>query len=200
MSRGVYLVESVSQHAHGLVAVGQRLPVGINIDAVGQTADDEHLGTLLTEVGNEAPYEVLPVDGAVAGADDVDDTALVEVGRPHIIEDDGRINALLHALWVCVVAKAEGLYVMFLDEGHLASGMLQGRVPVAEGCHKAVGALWKYVLDVVAVFIDGSSTAQLLVELQGRLEIEAHETGEGDGIVCLLLVHNLSMYLAKAAL
>ena len=177
----------MGQHAHGVEARGQCLAVGTDVDAVGQSADDEHLGAQLPQVGDEAAHQVLPVGGAVARAHDVDDARLVQVGIAFIIEHEGRVgHTRAAAADSRLVVEGQRLDVVLVDELHLGSCPFQGVVPVLQRLDKTRGAVGHDVADVVAVLIDGTGAAQRLVELQGHLLVEARHAGEGYAVVCLV--------------
>ena len=80
MGSRIEVVETVCQHSYGIEAVGQSLPMGTDIDAVGESADDEHLWTECSQVGNEPPNHVFSIGCAAPCADNVDDTSGVQVG------------------------------------------------------------------------------------------------------------------------
>ena len=85
MAIGIDLVQPVSQDAHRRIAIGQCLPMGTDIDSIGQSADDEHLRTAVSQIGNEAPDQILPVTRHPTGTDDADDPGLIQVGITFII-------------------------------------------------------------------------------------------------------------------
>ena len=171
--------------------------MGADIDAIGQTADDEHIRTELTETADEAGDEVLAVVGATPCANDVDDVFAVEVGTAFIIKDDGGVVIFAQAGRVGVVVERQRLDGVLPDERHLGGSTLQRLVPVLQGLDETWRTVGQHVANVVAVVIDGLGTAQLAVELHCLLLVEARHAGEGNGIEDLLLVHG-SMYLAKA--
>ena len=61
MTRRVYLVESVSQHAHRLVSVLQSGAMGVDIHTVSQSANYQHLRAKSLQVSHETAYHVFAV-------------------------------------------------------------------------------------------------------------------------------------------
>ena len=113
------LVQSVGQHSYRGIAMSQRLPVGTDIDTVCQSADNEHLRTLLAQIGDETADEILSVSRHPTGADKADDPLLVQVCLTFIIEDDGCIGTLCEPLGVVIVIQCESPYAVLLHESHL---------------------------------------------------------------------------------
>ena len=71
-------VQSVSQYAHCGEVVGDRLPMSIDVHAVGQSADDNQVLLVAPQSGDETPDEVLSVGCAVTGADDADNVGGIQ--------------------------------------------------------------------------------------------------------------------------
>ena len=53
MAIRIDLIQSMRQHTYRIITVGQSLTVGMDIDTVGQAADDEHLWTSLPQICDE---------------------------------------------------------------------------------------------------------------------------------------------------
>ena len=160
----VDLVQAMSQHADGVVALLEGMTVGADVYAVGQSADDEHLWTELSQVAEEASHEVLTIGGAVAGAYDVEDIALIEIGSALIVQDDWSIWTLGQALGVVGVAQCQGADVVLVDELHLSCCPPQGVIPVLHGLAQSGRGVGHGVADVTAVLVDSLGTAHGLIE------------------------------------
>ena len=177
----------MSQHADSLIALLQRLTMGCDINAIGQSADDEHTGALLAQISNEVTDEVLPVTGAVAGANDIDDTTLVEVGGTHVIHDNRGIGTFGQPLRIGAVAQQQHSDVVLPDKGHLLGGTSQCQVPVLHRRSEPVATVGQHGLEVVAMLIDSLCRPQRLIEMEGRLEVKPCHACQGDGVIGFLL-------------
>ena len=85
---GIDRVQPVGQHADGLIADGQCLTMGADVDAVGQSANDEHLGAQLLQVCQKTSNEVTAVNSATAGAHQVDDMMLIQVSIAYVVQNE----------------------------------------------------------------------------------------------------------------
>ena len=186
---GIDGVQPVGQNANGVHAARQRLAVGADVDAIGQSADDEHVGTELAQTTDETTGKVLAIGRAATGADDADDALTVQVTVAFIVEDDGRIVTLAQTGGVVLVGQRQRTDAMLGDERHLCCCPLQRFVPVLQRLDETRGAVGNDVADVLAMLIDGLRTAQLPVELQRLLLVEARHAGQGDGVVYLFVRH-----------
>ena len=86
MCRWVYAVETMGKHAYRGEVVLEGSTVGADVDAVGQSADDEHIGNLGSQVAHEALAEVAPIVGALACAYDAHHATRVEGGVATVVE------------------------------------------------------------------------------------------------------------------
>ena len=74
-------VQTVSQYAHGVESVGQCFAVGMDVDAVSQSAYYQHVGKQGAELLHETLAEAFAVVGGIACAYDAQDVTAVQVGR-----------------------------------------------------------------------------------------------------------------------
>src|SRR3712207_3968372 len=73
MGRWIKRVEPVGQYAHRWQPVADRFTVSVDVDAVGQSTHDEHVGAQGFEIGRETGDEVVAVGGGMAGGGDPED-------------------------------------------------------------------------------------------------------------------------------
>ena len=154
----------MSQYADGVIADSEGLTVGADVDAVCQSADDEHVGTQLLQATDELTDEVLAVGGTAPRADDVDDATLVQVGIALIVEHDGCVRTFAQTGGIAFVVQRQGMDAVLGDELHLGGGALQGVVPVFHGFDEARCGFGDDVANVVALFVDGLTAAQRLIQ------------------------------------
>ena len=190
---GVDGVEAVGQHADGVVADGECLPVGTDVYAVGQSADDEHVGTQLLQACDEAPGQVLAVGCGAARADDADDALLVEAGVALIINKYGRIGAFAQSGGVVLVGQCQGLDAVFRDKLHLRGRPFQGFVPVSQCLDKSRRTVLGEAADVGTVLVDSLAAARLTVELQCYLLVEARHAGQRYAVIYLVVRTHVPM-------
>ena len=91
---GIDMIQTVRQDTHRLIAVLQSLSMGMDIHTVCQSADNQHLRTLLPQIRDETADQILTVWRALPRPYDTDDLRLVQVAITYIIQDDGGIGAL----------------------------------------------------------------------------------------------------------
>ena len=84
--RRIYLVQTVSQHSDCLESLFKGITMGADINAVCQSADNQHLRTQYAEVCNEPSDKILSVGGAMTRSHDVYHMPLIEVGTTFVIE------------------------------------------------------------------------------------------------------------------
>ena len=85
MTIRIDLIQSMRQHTHRIITICQSLTVGMDIDTVGQAADDKHLRTSLSQVCDEAVDEVLSVLRTLPCAHNADNLGQIQVGITFII-------------------------------------------------------------------------------------------------------------------
>ena len=105
---GVEGVEPVRQDADGVEPVVEGGAVGVNVDAVGESAHDEGIGESFGEFGTAAFAVGFAVGGDAARAHDRHDVARVEIGRAAIVDDGGGVGAFGQAPRIVVGAEGKG--------------------------------------------------------------------------------------------
>ena len=79
------MIEAVSQDGYCGVALGQCLTVGIDVDTIGQSTDNQHFWAMSTQVADETTYQVYTILRTLTGTNDADYLGLVQVGITFII-------------------------------------------------------------------------------------------------------------------
>ena len=105
------------QHTHGFIALLQRLLMGTDVDAIGETTDDEYLRTGLPQFDDKLANQIGAIGGTVAGAYHIDDFSLIERGGSLIIEYQGGIRTIAQTLRVTVVGHAEDGHLVGFSPG-----------------------------------------------------------------------------------
>ena len=192
MTGGIDFIQTMRQHTHRLIAIVHRFLMGTDIHAVGQSADDEHLRAHLLQISDKMANQVHAIGGTMTSAHDIDNTALVQVSRSHVIHQDGRIGTLSQALRITLITQQQRLNMVLRNKVHLLSSACQRQRPVFQALCQAIGTLRQHILDIQAMLIDGLSTTQLTIEPQRRLEVEARHAGQGNSIIDFLFVHAIN--------
>ena len=65
MHRGVYAVKAMRKHSYRGHSMLDGSPMGTDINAIGQTTDDKHIGALGGKVTHETLTEVAPIVGTL---------------------------------------------------------------------------------------------------------------------------------------
>lgn len=169
--RGVEDVEAMGEDANGLQPTVERVAVRMDVNAVRQSADDEHRRAQLVQVSDKLPDEILAVDGALPRADDVDDVRLVEVGGTLIEQCQRRVGTLRQPLGIIGGVEREDLDVMFTVVGQL---FLAATTHVIDGVQCLVdvaGHVGIELPEVLPLFDDGRCRPHLAVELHHLVEV-----------------------------
>ena len=190
-------VEPMGQNGDGLELSLQGMAVGTDVNAIGQPADYEHMGTLFLQPLNETAHKVLSVGCAAACADDVDDARLVEIGCSFVIEHHRRIGTIGQTAGIEGIEQCQCLDVVTRYKLHLGCRTLQCLVPVFQCINQPWRAVTHHLAYVGPVLIDCLPAAQGAIEEQGSLAVEPGETGQGNGMEYFLIGHG-SMYLLNA--
>ena len=96
------------------------------------------------------------------------------------------MGASFHPCGVTTVVISQHFDVVLLDERHLPGCSCQGHIPVAQRLGKSLRTVGQHLADVVPMLVDGLPAAQLLIEHQGRLLVEARQAGQRNGVIYLL--------------
>lgn len=191
VGRRIERVEAVSQYAHRRQAVVERLSVGVDVNAVGQSADDERVGTEPLQVGHETADEILSVGRAVAGAHDADHVACVEVCRAPIVESQRRVGALQQPSGVAFVFRREYFHVVLFGPSQLFVHPSPHCVRVLKERHEAWRGLGHQCAYVVAVPYDVGSVAHLPIKHLHLVDMPESQSGQYERIVDFLCVNHL---------
>ena len=105
---GIEGVEPVRQDADGVEVVVEGGAVGVNVDAVGESAHDEGIREGFGQFGAAAFAVGFAVGGDASRTHDRHDVARVEIGRAAIVDDGGGVGAFGQAPGIVVGAEGEG--------------------------------------------------------------------------------------------
>ena len=109
---GVEGVEPVRQDADSVEVVVEGGAVGVNVDAVGESAHDEGIGESFGQFGTAAFAVGFAVGGDASRAHDRHDVARIEIGRAAVVDDGGGIRTFGQAPGIVVGAEGEGADVV----------------------------------------------------------------------------------------
>ena len=183
-------VQSVCQDAYGGESLVEGCPVGVHVDAVGEAADDEHIGTGFPQVMHEAAAEVLAVGGYLTCAHHADDVGGVEVGRAEIVEQDGSVGAVAQPLGIGLVVQSEGSDVVLLAELPLLLGPRQVAVHRGQRVERVLRRRRQHFAHPLAVLVDGCGGAHLLDEDMEARQVEGWHAGQRHHVERLLFSHS----------
>ena len=79
------LVESVCQNSYCLIAVCQGFPMGIDVNSISQSADNQNVVAMTFQVADKTPNEVLSISSNVARSHNTHNLHLVQVAITYII-------------------------------------------------------------------------------------------------------------------
>ena len=122
---GVDAVEAVSDHAEGRDAIFEGCLMRLDVDAQGQSADDDDVGERFMQFLHETMDDVATILRALACADNADDMFGLEVDIAELEEDCGGIGTTEEALGVAFLSIDEWLDVVGFDEVEFASGVVE---------------------------------------------------------------------------
>ena len=122
---GVDAVEAVGYDAEGRDAVFEGCLVRLDIDAEGQSADDDDVGERLVQLLHETMNDVAAVLRALACADNADDVFGLEVNVAKLEEDSRGIGTAEEALGIALLTIDERPDVVGFDEVEFATGVVE---------------------------------------------------------------------------
>ena len=99
-------VKTVCQYGYGIETIVERSTVGMDIDAIGQSADNKDIGAERPKVGNEMANQVLSIARTMARAHDIDDMSPVKVGVTLVEEHQRSVSSLLETVGVGIIIEA----------------------------------------------------------------------------------------------
>ena len=159
MAGRIKFVQTMGQHAYGLIAVGQGLPMRMDIHAIGQATHDKHLWAKFLQFPDEAGDNLLPIDRAMASAHDINDPQLVEVGVSLVEQHQWGIVHISQTVGIVLVVQRQRrdaiLHVVF--EFHFRP--FQRLVSILQRGHQSVCGIRQYVPDVMPMLHHGGGGA-----------------------------------------
>ena len=185
---GIDAVKPVSQYADGVEAVGEGFPVGVNVNAVGQSAHNQRVGQQSAELLHKPLAERFAVIGGVAGTHDAQDMAAVQVGRAFVEQHEWGVGTFAEAGRVGLVVFGQALNLVLLCKrqfgfadaeyfGMLEGGGYLGRQAGDEGWQFA-GMLKKH-----------GGTSGSLNQVAGAYQTDAGQKGQGQTAEKFFFVH-----------
>ena len=120
----IYSVQPVSGNRKGGYAGFECRPVGGDVNAVSQTADDGHIGNFGCQVQHQTTCHLFAALRTAACADHAHHFALVGMDISFAVEQNRRIRTIAQAHGIGLITKAEHVYIMPADEGLFGLGFL----------------------------------------------------------------------------
>ena len=190
MTGRINLIQSVRQDTHRLITLLQRLPMSTDVYTVCQSADDEHLRTLLTQVADEPSHQVLTVTGMVARSHDVDHVWLVQVGTTLVEQHYRRIRTFAEPLGIVCVVHRKHTNSFLRDKLHLCGSPAQRLVPVFQRLTKSRCTVCQHVTYILSVLINGFPAAHRLIESLAYRLVQSRQACQRYGVVDFFLLHS----------
>lgn len=78
----------------------------VNVNTISQSTDDERVGYESVEVADEDADEIITIACAVAGTNNIDDMAGVEVGVSFIEKHQRCVGCFLEPSWIIGIVQA----------------------------------------------------------------------------------------------
>ena len=194
MTVRIDLIESVSQDTHCWIAIGQCLTMGMDIDTISQTTDNQYLRTITVQILDEMANQVLSIGGAMTGANDTDDSRLVQIGITFIIEDDRGIRTFRQALGIVLFSQCEGTDTIRLHILELGFCPFHRFIPVFQGFHQTRGAVLQDVSNVMTMLKDKLCTTNSPIEFECRCIIEVADTCQRHSEKDFVVVHCITFF------
>lgn len=134
MNSRINAVQPMSQYGYGGKAVCQRTAMGMYVDAISQSADNQYIGTKFGKVVQELGAELLAVLGGVACTHHADHPQAVQVGIALEEQHCRRILALAQTRRIAFVAQRQATDTVLFGPLHLCFCPAEGFGTV-ERCH-----------------------------------------------------------------
>ena len=189
---GIDGVQTMGKDAYSVHALLQCLLMGMDIHAIGQTADDKCVGAGKGEFLDEITYEVLAVLRAFPCTDYADDLLAVQLGIAKIIEHKRSVWTLTKQRRIVRVVEADALDVFALGIGIFLLCSLECLINVGQGRKKQVGRIGNEVSYVGPMLEDCRRTAHILIENMGIHQTHLTELAQCDGVYRFLFGHAVS--------
>ena len=114
MNRRIDTVQPVGQHSYSRKSIGQGFPMSMHINAIGQTADNQHIGTQSRKVTKEIGTELFPIIGSMTGTYHTDYPQAVQVGVSLEEQDDRGILTLTQTRGITFVSQGQTVHTVLL--------------------------------------------------------------------------------------
>jgi hypothetical protein len=122
-------VQSVSKDSHGGKVVGQGSAMGMDINAISQTADYQHIRIMRGKITQEIYTELLAILCGIASTDHIDDTKTIEIGMPFEEEDYRSVFTFAQTRRISFIFESQTSEAILLHELHFVFGMQEsGRI------------------------------------------------------------------------
>ena len=181
-------VQAVSQYTHRVEPVGQRLAVGMDVDAVSQSAHYQHIGKQGAEFLHETLAEGFAVVGGIACAYDAQDVPAVQVGRAFIEQDERGIGTFAEAGRVGFVVFGQALNLVLL--GKREFGFAQAEyLRVLKGGGYFRSDSGKKGRQLTGVFEKHGCISGSLNQVAGSYQTDAGQKGQGQTAEEFFFVH-----------
>lgn len=115
-------VKAMGNDSHGGPASLERGTVSRDINAEGQTRDNDKIRVALAKVGNDALAEDTPLVGGLTGADDGENLCRLEIDSSLAEKHDRRIGTVGEARGIVVIRESEHSDVETLGDRDLGLG------------------------------------------------------------------------------
>ena len=180
------VVEPVGQYAHRLKTVVEGLRMRTDVDAVGQSAEDEDLRTEVAEVADKGLDKVPSVVRTPPRANDVYGVARVEVGSSEIIQHQWCVGTLPQSLRIADIRYVDGGYIMFPVVLHLLLGTCQCDIGIGQTLNQIARGIGYNLLYISAMRHDRRCRTEPFVELSHPRRMETVHACERHGVESFL--------------
>lgn len=181
-------VQTVSQYAHGVESVGQCFAMGMDVDAVSQSAHYQHVGKQGAEFLHETLAEAFAVVGGIACTYDAQDVTAVQVGRAFVEQDERGIGTFAEAGWIGFVVFGQALNLVFLGKRELGFAQTEYFRMLKGGGYLRSDS-GKKGRQLAGVFEKYGRTSGSLNQVAGSYQTDAGQKGKGHAAEEFFFVH-----------
>ena len=182
-------IQSVCQYTNRLVAIFQCLLMRSDIDTIRQSADDQHLWAICSQLTDQPTDKVLSIRRTMTSTDNRYDLRLIQVGSSPIIQNDRCIRTLFEPLRISRAVQCQYLNLMTLNKLQFCLRPTQRFRPVAKCLFQSWGTIMNDVPNFVTVFVKLRSTAHRPIKVQCLCEIKVTDACQRHRIQYFLCIH-----------
>ena len=151
------------QHTYRRIAISQRFAMGIDIHPIGQTTDNQHLGTIFLQIPDKTADKVLTIGRDMTSAHNTDNLSLIQVCITFIIEYEWCVRTFAETLWVVIVSECNASDAVLLHIFQFKICPFHRIIPVLKSRLQMGRGILDNIPNLIPVFKQHLSTANHFV-------------------------------------